>query len=195
MKGDNNHRYKSWEHCFEYFSQHEECISTDIASLHLSFYLASWGMYRGSSFLLQKDYKYHYKAVSKLLEYKDLQKINFLEINNNSNEFKRIFELSKELRSCYQKNNITDTLLTKILLGTLGCVPAYDRFFKAGLKAKGIEPYSRFSEKSFQEVLKFYQNNKDNFDAVKKTIDYPAMKLLDMYFFKIGVDSETKSST
>lgn len=28
-------------------------------SLHLAFYLASWGMLRGSTFLLQKDYLIH----------------------------------------------------------------------------------------------------------------------------------------
>ncbi len=39
----------------------EETI--DMLALHLGFYLASWGMYRGSSFLLQKDYKVHVPIV------------------------------------------------------------------------------------------------------------------------------------
>ena len=36
----------------------------------LMFYLASWGMYRGSSFLLQKDYKIHIPVVEEVLKTK-----------------------------------------------------------------------------------------------------------------------------
>ena len=32
------------------------------------------------------------------------------------------------------KNNLSETLITKILMGTLGCVPAYDRYFVKGNK-------------------------------------------------------------
>ena len=37
-------------------------------SLHLAFYLASWGMCRGSSFLLQKDYKVLVPVVEEVLK-------------------------------------------------------------------------------------------------------------------------------
>ena len=66
-----NHRYRSWEHCYGYFRRHASFRTEadhDIASLHLAFYLASWGMYRGSSALLWKDYKIHRPAISKILE-------------------------------------------------------------------------------------------------------------------------------
>ena len=36
------------------------------------------------------------------------------------------------------KNGISATLITKILMGTLGCVPAYDRYFIDGIKDQGI---------------------------------------------------------
>ena len=35
--------------------------------LHLGFYLSNWGMYRGSSFLLQKSYKEHVEAVKYII--------------------------------------------------------------------------------------------------------------------------------
>ena len=56
-----NDRYKSWEYCYHSFisARNSSSPDYDILSLHLAFYLASWGMYRGSSFLLQKDYKIH----------------------------------------------------------------------------------------------------------------------------------------
>lgn len=42
----------------------------DYLSLQLAFYLASWGMYRGSSFLLQKDYKIYIPVVEEVLKSK-----------------------------------------------------------------------------------------------------------------------------
>jgi len=208
---DKNHRYKSWEHCYMYFSQDIDKIDNDIACLHLSFYLASWGMYRGSSFLLWQDYLIHSKVVEEILKYKHLQNIDFKNFNENSQDLKDIFELSRFIKQWYPKNvkkipekpskeiNVTDTLLTKILLGTLGCIPAYDRFFLDGLKMKEIKPYTRLSEKNFLSVVKFYKENKNEFLNVQKSIQnkveikYPIMKLVDMYFFTLSYTSSNKS--
>ena len=71
-------RYKSWEFCYKYFHKifKKNKINEkerDYASLMLAFYLASWGMYRGSSFLF-KDYTYtiHKKAIDILFKYKKI---------------------------------------------------------------------------------------------------------------------------
>lgn len=40
----------------------------DYLSLQLAYYLASWGMLRGSSFLLWKDYKIHIPMVKEMLK-------------------------------------------------------------------------------------------------------------------------------
>jgi len=204
---DENHRYKSWEHCYLYFSKPKEEINIDIACLHLSFYLASWGMYRGSSFLLWQDYLIHKEVVKEILKYKHLQEIDFSDINKNSKEFKEIFELSNFIKNWYPQNvkkipekptkdiNVTDTLLTKILLGTLGCIPAYDRFFLDGLKMKNIRPYTKLSEKNFLKIIDFYNENKQEFLAIQQhikekiNVEYPVMKLVDMYFFILSYSS------
>ena len=54
LKHDPNARYRSWEHCYSnfYHARGKEVIDVDYLSLQLAFYLASWGMYRGSSFLI-----------------------------------------------------------------------------------------------------------------------------------------------
>ena len=72
-----HHRYRSWEHCYQLLSgagPERNLRNRDTAALHLGFYLASWGMYRGSSFLLQRDYKVHGYVVDVLAntEYADL---------------------------------------------------------------------------------------------------------------------------
>ncbi len=54
-----DHRNSSFDYCYNYFrSNNAEAILRDKekSCAILGFYLASWGMMRGSSFLLQKSY-------------------------------------------------------------------------------------------------------------------------------------------
>jgi hypothetical protein len=69
-------------------SRGQKNVDYDYLSLQLSFYLASWGMYRGSSFLLQKDYKVHIPAVKELLneKYDNLAGIKCVDFRKESNQ-------------------------------------------------------------------------------------------------------------
>ena len=60
-------RYASFDYCFNYFQSHLEDnrlpaladeSGMQVSCLHLGFYLASWGMYRGSSVRLRRSLKY-----------------------------------------------------------------------------------------------------------------------------------------
>lgn len=77
--------------------------------LHLAFYLASWGMYRGSSFLLQKDYRVHYDVVKEILNerYNSLWNIDCEELTKENN-LNLIFEISEKIREIYirERNNL-----------------------------------------------------------------------------------------
>ncbi len=202
LQTDIHHRYKSWEHCYSYFSGTE--IDEDHACLHLAFYLASWGMYRGSSFLLWKDYLIHREVVRKILTMTRLRNIDFSQPNEQV--ISDVIEFVAWIKSWYQKNisqvngqettvNVTDTLATKILLGTIGCIPAYDRYFIDGLRTGKIG-YSSLSERNFGAVVRFYQNNISSFNSAQASIQkssglfYPAMKLVDMYFWQIGYEND-----
>lgn len=55
------HRYRSWDHCHEAFNTSSQ---KKVHALELAFYLASWGMYRGSGGLLQKNHLIHEEAVA-----------------------------------------------------------------------------------------------------------------------------------
>lgn len=213
LVSDKNHRYLSWEHCFLYF-QNRNSFSTkneiDTASLHLAFYLASWGMYRGSSFLLWKDYKIHIPVVKELLnkKYSPLWQLNFDLLQNDSQEISLLFELADSLKKIYKKSvgkingksklvNPTDTLITKIILGTMGCAPAYDRYFIDGVRHLK-KPFSSFNKSAYGKLLDFYRQNSKEIlntqrDIAKTGITYPIMKLIDMYFWNIGfkIDMQT----
>ena len=72
-------RYASFDYCYNYFySFYKEGKIKELASeenmqmscLQLGFYLASWGMMRGSSFLLEKSVL-HYSNLIKAISKKD----------------------------------------------------------------------------------------------------------------------------
>ena len=199
LEGDDHSRFRSWEYCYQYFQSEE--IDLDTACLHLGFYLASWGMYRGSSFLLQKDFFVHKPAVKEILktEYKPLLKADtqtFLGVGSEQN-IDLLFDLISNIKNSYKgigdthkkKANVTDTLVTKILLGTLGCIPAYDRFFISGMKSQGLT-YSSLRKLNFEKMIQFCNDNVQEFEQAQKAVssrfEYPMMKLVDMYFWRLG---------
>lgn len=212
-KTKENARYLSWEHCYDKFgiAFEKPDVSSDhidYLCLHLAFYLASWGMYRGSSFLLQKDYKVHKKAVDEILKYPSLRGISCRDLLEPAN-MDMLFELADKLRSIYTgiRNGVkectadlSNILVTKILMGTLGCTPAYDEYFKAGIKKyevqTGINLIQSFSPKSLSNLARFYDSNSSVFDPILKTmtteskLPYPEMKFIDMAFWEIGKASK-----
>lgn len=211
ITNDPNHRYKSWEHCYTYFKNNRfsDTKDIDVFALHLFAYLSSWGMLRGSSFLLQKDYKFHREIVEIILnsKYDILQDIDLATIDNKKIDM--ILEIGDEIRKSYRdrtylvngvkdaNKEATDTLVTKILLGTLCCSPAYDRFFIDGLKLKGI-PNLRFTKKAFLAQKSFYNNHLSDFIDTQKEINkkagvnYPSMKIFDMYLWELGYENSIK---
>ena len=85
---------------------------------------------------------------------------------------------------------VSQVLITKIVLGTLGCVPAYDRFFGIGVKYLGLEKDS-CNEESFLELADFYEAHNDRLEEARRgmqceVLTYPQMKLLDMGFGRSG---------
>lgn len=211
---DDNARYRSWEYCYrQFYKSRLGCVdenTIDFLCLHLSFYLASWGMYRGSSFLLQKDYKIHRKAVLELMnkDYNPLVDISCTGLSNDENK-KLLQNLTIKLQDIYTnirddvkgtniQNAVSDTLVTKILLGTLGCVPAYDRYFVGGIKKYKIAS-GTFNFKSLDNLIEFYKKHELIFEEKRQSmriddeIQYPQMKLIDMAFWQIGYNRENKS--
>ncbi|MBW3112506.1 hypothetical protein KYJ26_11730 [Bacillus sp. MCCB 382] len=203
---DPHHRFKSWEHCYRFFSKHHQHLEdediSDQACLQLAFYLASWGMLRGSSFLLFKDYKVHQYFIREVVRnpvYKDPFQMNegeFLDVGT----FKDMDKLIGNIRNVYLDNitvlqgkeveiNVSDTLVTKIMLGVFGNVPTYDRYFKMGIALFGFN--QQLNARSLGELANFYNEHVGEFRACRRLLDsgdihYTPMKLVDMYFWQIG---------
>ena len=203
---DENGRSRSWEHCYRVFrdARTDPSPDRDYLSLHLAFYLASWGMYRGSSFLLQKDYKVLVPIVEKVLkpEYDCLFGVACADVRN-SDVWEQLKKLSDDIAYCFRpiRNEVagrvveypvSPVLITKILMGTLGCVPAYDRFFQDGAKYLGLE-HNSYKEKSLRELADIYEAHNDRLEEARRgmrvgDLIYPQMKLLDMGLWQVGFE-------
>lgn len=193
--GHNNlkfQRYNSWNHCYAAFAEIED---EKLLSLHLGFYLASWGMYRGSSKLLERDYLVHVDAIKIIKKYWYLR--CDLEHDFAPHNLESILNLSTELSSYYKNTHDvtpTDTLISKIILGTLGCLPAFDRFFIDGVKEYGYS-FKTLKKKNLEDLFTFIEANQHELKNIQKLHpQYPIMKIVDMYFWQIGFNSSTKKT-
>lgn len=224
------HRFKTWEYCYKYFHGNRKKLQSckklpNEALLIFSFYLASWGMYRRSSFLLSLDHTIHEGILKELLskDY-DILTMDISKLNNNEDEFvNKLIAARDSIRDVYEpirtnvlekqndfhkkigkkfkpkatpKSEISNILASKILLGIFGCIPAYDTFFKQGIRRYPIS--QNFSEGSVRQIIKCYKDNKKLFDGhqyvlkIDKRIKYPTMKKIDMLFWLEGYKNSKK---
>jgi len=207
-RANENGRSRSWEHCYRVFrdARTDPSPDYDYLSLHLAFYLASWGMYRGSCFILQKDYKVHTPIVEEILkpEYDCLFGLACADVRNDDvwaqytklyNKIAAYFHpIREEIAGCQRTSSVSPVLITKILMGTLGCVPAYDRFFQDGVAAYKVTT-AEYSLESVRKLAKFYEAHNDRLEEARRgmrteDLVYPQMKLLDMGLWQIGFERD-----
>ena len=212
-RANENGRSRSWEHCYRVFrdARTDPSPDCDYLSLHLAFYLASWGMYRGSSFLLQKDYKVLVPIVEEVLkpEYDCLFGVACTDLREPGvqEQLKKLYDYIADyhfrpIRDKVAGREVTTpvspVLITKILMGTLGCVPAYDRFFVDGIKEHKVTT-GEYSLKSVLKLADFYEAHNDRLEEARRgmqyeDLTYPQMKLLDMGFWQVGFEKEAKDA-
>ena len=207
-RASENGRSRSWEHCYRVFrdARIDPSPDYDYLSLHLAFYLASWGMYRGSSFLLQKDYKVLTPVVEEVLkpEYDclfgvacaDLREPEVQDSLEKLRKYiaKQFRPIRNEVAGREVASPVSPVLITKILMGTLGCVPAYDRFFQDGVATYKVTT-QEYSLDSVLRLVDFYEEHNDRLEEARRGMQsddliYPQMKLLDMGFWQIGFERD-----
>lgn len=200
------HRYTSFDYCYNFFnnSTYKELESNiEKSCLHLAFYLASWGMLRGSSFLLEKSIKHYEPLIHYIIKLKKEDHIIWkIDIDTYTDKnIDSIIEIYKNIQNLIIPNDSKNrhiVLVTKIMLGIFGCIPAYDKYFTDTFK-KIFENRCGFTTVNKESLLclkDFYLNNKlaiDDLHHKIKTIDfetenissinYSKAKIIDMYGF------------
>lgn len=104
------------------------------------------------------------------------------------NNIDLLWELTVEIRKAFREYHpdgpVSDTLTTKILMGTLGCTVAYDKYVCENLRAYKIAS-GNFGKQSILQLCEYYKSHSE-FESIRKiikqedNIDYPPMKILDM---------------
>lgn len=171
-----NERYASFDYCYNYFQGFREtCNLSELGNtkniqfscLQLAFYLASWGMLRESSFLLEKSVKYFEPTIDLIANYD--KKIWAIDLDNyNDENIDVLLDFKEKLRNSLDTLRIpSDTLITKIMLGAYANTPAFDDFFGVGFGVK------TFNRKSLEKISKYYKKHRKLIDGYKiYTYDY-----------------------
>ena len=194
-------RYATFDYCFNYFQSFRE--KGNIAAiaapahlqsscLHLAYYLASWGMLRGGTVLLEKSLVF-YKRLIKYFAGLNGDPVWEIDVPwYTAANIRKLLRLKDGIRkNLGVQNNPTETLITKIMLGVFGNVPAFDSLFKYGFSI------TECGESQLKKIAKFYSENKKAIDRFKvRTLDfhtgketprrYPKAKLIDMIGFIQG---------
>ena len=169
----NSHRYNSFDFCFNYFSSFEDKThlansnNIETSCLQLGFYLPSWGMLRGSSELLDKSLSFYIPLIETISVCDN--SIWAIDVNNYGDEIIRqnLIEIYNKL-SKHIPNKSTLTLVTKIMLGVFGNVPAFDRYFKIAMKNLTNQEcgFTVFNHNSLSTIYKFYSCNNQIIDSL-----------------------------
>ena len=121
----------------------------EVSCLHLGFYLASWGMLRGSSDLLQRSARHLVPVIETVADAP--ARLWDLDLDGYDHEgIDLVYRTAVDVRRALRPVEESDILVTKVMLGVFGCVPAFDTYFKKGF---GV---STFSQGSLRRVGEFY---------------------------------------
>jgi hypothetical protein len=205
-------RASSFDYCFNYFqgfrtSDQIEALASpryiEISCLQLGYYLASWGMLRGSTLLHTKSYRFFMPVIQAIArepeavwridvdKYTDANISELIELGNRISS-----AMSVESSAGCPPSVPTETLVTKVLLGVFGSMPAFDTFFKRGFRTvtgKAVKVDLR----TLRAVRDFYLANAAAVDQqCVKTLDfasgrptalsYTRAKIIDMVFLIEG---------
>jgi len=179
----------SWKLCYDYFGSVDDCFDADEAALRLAYYLASWGMYRGSSKTRNLFYTAFVEVVCYLRsgEVADLRNVSIRDSIASSSD---IIGLVQKIREKLPKGELvsseTDTLITKIMLGAHAIMPAYDRYFIDGARIIGAR--RAVSPMYFKDLVEKADENVEfsKFRARVAIYNISDMRLLDYYLNFIG---------
>ncbi|NRB39740.1 MAG: hypothetical protein HRU20_14955 [Pseudomonadales bacterium] len=209
-QGDDYPRLRGWEFLWDYVCEHDTWIdlvneeSSEKTALHLGFYLANWGMFRGSSGLLNTNLDF-FKDLADYL-FKEIPfefwELNFTDFHPDDTQKHKLaselFEnaIHKMERFKSERVTWTETLKSKILLGLWGQCPALDTFYSGGLSllldenpSLSISPKGKINSNSLTclNVVSTNQNwNLGGYSTHYGNNEYPAGKVIDMAFFQNG---------
>lgn len=197
QRDDPSARYTSFDYCFNYFRSHREAgrlddlagLEMQTSCLQLGFYLASWGMFRGSAKLLQHSARAFVPVIEAVVDVPS--EVWDIDVGGyTSDAIEALIEVRGGLRAVLPGGR-SDTLVTKTMLGVFGCVPAFDSYFKRGFGVSSFGRPALHQLKSFfdenAEIIENHRVTTWDFETRRRTERrYTQAKVMDMIFFTEG---------
>ena len=189
-----SHRYASFDYCYNYFNSFSN--KREIASpeniekscLMLGFYLASWGMYRGSTKVLQRNVT-NYKTLMKYIANQCSDELWLIDVNNyNGHHIDLLLTTYADIRNCLKLEGAQHlTLVTKIMLGIFGNTPAFDSQFTKSFRFhfNHTPAFRSFNYKSLHAIKVFYDNNNELIDSFREdchTLDFQTGSKTELHY-------------
>jgi hypothetical protein len=184
FRGDRqpHRRSASFDYCFNYFQSFREGgRAADLAAtenmllscLHLGFYLASWGMFRGSSGLRSRSLK-QFEPVVELIAHAPSDVWEVDAHCYSGAVCRRLVGTARDIQEALHYTDgawPTRTLATKIMLGVFGNVPAFDSRVVAGLRK--TRRTGRFGIRALQDIGRFYDEHYEVIEQYREyTLDF-----------------------
>ena len=192
MKTENKeayHRYSSFDYCYNYFYKHRDNPSElkeniEVSCMYLGFYLASWGMYRGSTAVSRYNSKIYEPIIKEIVEDKNIKEYWDIDVNTYYKDIGKLVKLESKIEEILSGQNLKRTrnikqktfkvLATKIMLGIFGNTPAFDSYVTAII---GNYKY----EKQLGTIKDIYNHGSNKITIEKmykkyKTIDFSSAK-------------------
>ena len=168
------------DYCFNYFRSFYEqnrvgdicCPRTSTRAASSLPYLASWGMLRGNTTLLKKSARIFTPLLERIVQFGGrLWEVGCGLVHGR--EHKPPLGNGKcRPRSSRQREQGFRTLVTKIMLGVYGNVPAFDRYVR---KSLGV---NELTDKSLRVVSAFYEYHMDVIDGFERENRAPLISIL-----------------
>ena len=208
-------RGRSWDFCFNYFQDHPEPTrDLELSCLQLGYYLASWGMLRGSSYLARETNVSHYVQAVEMIEaanpgLRGIDADHYHESDVRALLLKTYSDLRQVL---LPRGGRAVTLVSKVMLGVWGVLPSFDIYLIKGFRRLADTPAERsaFNQPSHRSLTllgEFYLTHAAEIDRLTRrftTVDFSTRhpterhltqaKVIDMFGFQSGYEPTTVSA-
>lgn len=196
-------RAASFDYCFNYFQGFRACdeidtlaspLNIEASCLHLGYYLASWGMLRGSTVLHTKSYRFFIPVIRAIAreadavwqidvdKYTDTNIAELMELRNRISS-----AMSVDSSAGKSATVPTETLVTKVILGVFGSAPAFDTFFKRGFRTV-TDKAVKMDPRTLGGIRDFYTANAAAVDQQRaKTLDFASGQPTSLYYTRAKV--------
>lgn len=197
-------RVLSWDFCFEHFADLERVRRDRQAScMQLGYYLASWGMLRGSSYLFKNTNARHYLQALDVIERytPEMDELTPAYFGEQRSQELLVSVFQELAAALLPEGGRQITLVTKTMMGVWGVFPSLDSYFMNTFGAIAKERdkgrvFSKFGVNTVELIGEFYDTHQREIDvlaAAYQTVDFtsglpsgrsiPAAKVIDIYGF------------